>query len=218
MGTQSGVGLDAWLREGGVVIASSDRAARALQADFHRRRRAEGLSAWRSPAIVDWNSFVGNAWQELALDSRLVLNPAQEQQIWSEIILSDQHLPTTLPASVRRLAAMAMEAHDLLTSYAPRYLNESARAGWDQDTGAFSQWLAAFEKYCRKNQLISRSRVALELIPVLQRDSSERPALRLAGFDRILPVQHSVADAWGPWQRIETTTRRSEGYFPLSSR
>lgn len=213
MGTDSGVGLDAWLRDGGVVIASSDRAARALQADFHRRRRAEGLSAWPSPAIVDWNSFVGNAWQELALDSRLVLNPAQEQQVWSEIIQSDQHLPTALPASVRRLAAMAMEAHDLLSSYAPRYLSESARKGWDQDTGAFSQWLAGFETYCRKNQLISRSRVALELIPALQRDSTERRPLRLAGFDRMLPVQRSLADAWGAWQQIEATTAATDTAF-----
>jgi ATP-dependent helicase/nuclease subunit B len=213
MGTQSRAGLDAWLRDGGVVIASSDRAARALQAEFHRSRRAEGISAWPSPAIVDWNSFVGDAWQEFALDSRLLLNPAQEQQIWSEIIHSDQHLPTTLPASVRRLAAMAMEAHDLLSSYAPRYLNESAREGWDQDTGAFSQWLAEFDQYCRRNQLISRGRMARELISVLQKDPSARPPLRLEGFDRILPVQHSLADAWGPNQRIEATTPAANAAF-----
>ncbi len=73
-----------------------------------------------------------------------LLNAAQEQPLWSEIIHSEEHLPT-LPASVRRLAAMAIEAHDLLCSYAP-HLRESAPIGWDGDTDAFSEWLAAFDQ------------------------------------------------------------------------
>ena len=185
------------------MVASSDRAARAIQAEFHRRRRAEGLAAWPSPNVADWKSFVANAWQERMPDSRLLLNPAQEQHIWSEIIQSDRHLLTALPASVRRLAGMAMEAYDLLCSYAPRYLRESARTGWDQDTGAFSQWLAEFDQHCSKNQLISPSRVPLELISILQTDSSVRPPLRLAGFDHTLPIQQSLLDSWGPWEQIQ---------------
>lgn len=204
MGTQSGADLDAWLREGGVVVVSSNRAARSLEAKFHRRRRDEGLSVWPSPAITDWNVFVTNAWQELAADARLLLSPAQEQQIWSEIIYSDKHLPTILPASVRRLAATARDAHDLLCGYAPRYLEERTRAGWDQDTGEFSRWLAEFDRYCRENRMISRGRVPRELIPRLQKDSSARRWLRIAGFDRVLPVQQALFDAWGRWQRIET--------------
>jgi ATP-dependent helicase/nuclease subunit B len=200
MGSQSGALIDAWLRDGGVVIASSDRAARALRTEFHRRRRVEGLAAWPAPAISDWHAFVLSAWQEMASDSRLVLNSAQEQQIWSDIIRSDEQLATVLPASVRRLAAMAMEAHDLLCSYASRYLKESTRAGWELDAGAFSKWLSRFDEHCRKNQLISRSRLPLELIPLLEKDNSTRPPLQLAGFDRILPLQQSVLDAWGSFQ------------------
>lgn len=211
--TQSGADLDAWLREGGVVVASSDRAARALQAAFHRRRRHEGRAAWPSPAITHWGVFVTQAWQELAPDSRLLLNPAQEQQIWSEIIRSPQHLPTALPASVRRLAAMAMDAHNLLASYAPRYLHHAAREGWDQDAAAFSQWLVAFDQHCRKHLLISRSRVPHELVSLLQKASAQRQPLRIAGFDRILPLQQTLFDAWGPWRRIETAVANSQLKF-----
>src|ERR1700722_17088822 len=78
MGTQSGAELDAWLREGGLVVTSSDRAARALQADYHRRRRTEGLSAWPTPNIVDWKMFARNTWEERNRDGRLLLNTAQE--------------------------------------------------------------------------------------------------------------------------------------------
>ena len=134
------------------------------QANFHRRRRAEGLSAWPAPNIVDWKTFARAAWEDRNLDGRLLLNPAQEQSLWSEIIHSEQHLPTALPASVRRLAAMAMEAHDLLCSYAPQFLRASSRVGWDQDAGAFSKWLACFDEHCGKNGLVSQSRVPLDLI------------------------------------------------------
>ena len=212
-GIEPGADLDAWLRDGGVVVASTDRAARALQAGFHRRRRAEGLQAWPAPAITDWNVFVVNAWQERAPDARLLLSRAQEQQIWSEIIHSYQNLATTLPASIRRLAAMAMDAHELLSSYAPRYLNESARAGWDRDSGAFSQWLSEFDAHCRQNQFLSRSRVPLELIALLKEYPSARQPLRLAGFDRILPVQQTVLDAWGRWQAAAPAATKATPRF-----
>ena len=202
MGTQPGAKLDAWLREGGLVVASSDRGARALQADFHRLRRAEGLSAWPAPNILDWKTFARAEWDERNLDGRLVLNPAQEQALWSEVIHSEQHLPTALPPSVRRLASVAMEAHDLLCSYAPKYLRASSRVGWDQDAGAFSKWLADFDEYCSKNGLISQSRLPLDLISILENDSTTRLPLRIAGFDRVLPAQRRLFDAWGSWQEL----------------
>src|ERR1700739_169319 len=119
MGTQPGAELDAWLREDEVVVASSDRAARALQAEFHRRRRTEGRSAWHAPKIVDWKTFVRTAWEERNLAGRLLLNPAQELALWSEIVHSEQHLPTALTASVRRLASMAREAPRVARFYCP---------------------------------------------------------------------------------------------------
>jgi ATP-dependent helicase/nuclease subunit B len=205
MGTQSGAnrdeaGLDVWLREGGIIIASSDRAARAIQAGFHRRRRAEGLSAWPAPKILDWKNFARAAWEERNSEGLLLLNPTQEQSIWSEIIHSDQNLATALPPSIRRLASMAMDSHDLLCSYAPRLLHEEARTGWDRDAGAFSRWLSAFDQHCRANNLISQSRVPRSLFSILREPDSPRTPLRIAGFDRILPLQQALFDAWGPWQ------------------
>ena len=202
MGTQFGAELDAWLREGGVMVASSDRAARALQADFHRRRRAEGLSAWPMPSIADWKTFVRTAWEGRNLDGRILLNSAQEQSIWAQIIHSEKHLPTMLPASVRRLASMAIEAHDLLCSYAPQFLRKSSRVSWDQDAGEFGKWLASFDDHCAKHGLISPSRLPLELIAQLQEDSSGRPPLCIAGFDRLVPTQRRLFDAWGSWKQF----------------
>ncbi|MBS1805823.1 MAG: PD-(D/E)XK nuclease family protein [Acidobacteria bacterium] len=203
MGSQPGANVDAWLREGGFVVASSDRAARAIRSQFHRRQRAEGLSAWRSPKIADWKTFARSEWEERNADGRLLLNNAQELAVWSKIIRSERHLPTALPASVRRLATMAMDAHDLICSYAPRLLHDEARTGWDQDAGAFSNWLSQFSEQCRNDGFISLSRIPLELIQKLRADATPRPALLLAGFDRILPVQLELFEAWGESRACE---------------
>ena len=188
------------------MVTSSDRAARALEAAFHRARRADGLAAWPAPQIQDWRSFARAAWDRLASnaarDGCLLLNSTQEQAIWAGIAGTGEHVAAVLEGPRHRLAALAMEAHDLLCSFAPRYLQSAAaRSGWQQDAAAFSGWLSAFEKECRSGNLLSPSRLPLELIPLLQAESAARPPLLLAGFDRILPVQRALFDAWGPWQQ-----------------
>jgi len=210
MGSEPGAKIDAWLREGGVVVASSDRASRAIRTEFHRRRQIEGISAWPSPNIVDWKTFVRRSWEERNADGRLLLNNAQELAIWSQIISSERHLSTALPAAVRRMGGMAAEAHDLICLYAPRLLREEARVGWDQDAGAFSEWLSKFSQRCRNDGLISLSRVPLELISKLRSGNASRSALRLAGFDRILPVQRELFQAWGDWEVFETDTTEAQ--------
>ena len=192
--------IDGWLRDGGLVVAASDRAARALRLEFHRRRRAEGLAAWPAPEILDWASFIDTAWKERTLDGRMLLNPAQERLLWAGIAGRENHLATSLEGPLYRMAAMAVEAHRLLCSHAPRYLQGAARSGWDQDAAAFSRWLSAFDDTCRDAGLLSAGRVPLELVPLLQADASSRPPLLVAGFDRLLPVQRDIFDAWGAWR------------------
>ena len=192
--------IDAWLREGGLVVTASDRAVRALASAFHRARQAEGRDAWPAPKIQDWKSFVRTAWEQRASDGRLVLNPAQEEAIWVEIAGKDQSLATLLEGPRHRVAALAMEAHELICSYAAQFLRTPARAAWQQDAAAFSGWLTAFDEACRAESLISPSRLPQELIPLLNADPNKRLPLLLAGFDRILPVQRSLFDAWGEWQ------------------
>ncbi len=219
MGALGAVEIDAWLRGGGLVVTASDRAARALASAFHRARQAEGLTAWPAPRILDWKSFVRDAWldrsscQERAADPRLLLNPAQEEALWGEIARQDQSPATLLEGPRHRLAGLAMEAHELLCSHAPRYLQASARSSWQQDAAAFSGWLADFDKICRVEKLLSPSRLPHELTPLLKAETAERPPLLLAGFDRILPVQRTLFDAWGSWQEAAQGEPATEVLF-----
>jgi ATP-dependent helicase/nuclease subunit B len=201
MGTKAGLEVDAWLREGGMVVTASDRAARALRSAFHRARRAERLTAWPAPAILDWRSFVREAWTARAFDGRLLLNPAQEQSLWAEIAGRGRQPATLLDGPRHRLAALAMEAHELLATHAPQYLRPGTRSAWQQDAAVFSAWLTWFDETCRDGQLLSPSRLPLELITLLEnKDAASRPPLLAAGFDRILPVQRSLFNAWSEWR------------------
>jgi len=53
--------VDAWLAQGGEVLASTDRAARAVTAAFNAARRVEGRMAWPTPAIFAWEGWSATA-------------------------------------------------------------------------------------------------------------------------------------------------------------
>jgi probable DNA repair protein len=92
-----------------------------------------------------------------------------------------------------------MEAHGLLCAYSPRLLKRSARVGWERDAAVFSTWLAEFDDACGAGKIASAARLPLELIELLEVEMTGRPPLLLAGFDRILPTQRKLFDAWGKW-------------------
>ena len=205
MGETSAVEIDAWLRGSGIVVTASERAARSLAAAFHRARRTEGLTAWPTPNIRDWHSFARAAWDERDLDGRVVLSPLQEQSLWVRIVAHAAPEAVQLAGAGDRLAALAMNAHHLLCEYAPQLLKDNARIGWDQDAGAFSGWLTAFNELCRAGQFISAARLPLELVALLQADTEKRPPLLLAGFDRILPTQQALFAAWDAEDGVRET-------------
>jgi hypothetical protein len=176
MGFISAPEVDAWLREGGLVVAASERAARAVKAGFHRARRAEGLTAWPAPQVLDWKSFARSAWADRGADGLLLLNPLQEESLWCRIIRDSGHTAGWTEPPRRRLAQLAMEAHELLCAHAPHLLRPAARSAWLQDHGAFSGWLTAFDDACRGGGLISASRVPFELLSLLDARDAGRAA------------------------------------------
>jgi probable DNA repair protein len=168
------------------------------------------------PNILAFDPFVRAEFQN-RIAGPMLLNPAQERALWAAIVATEQHLATLIEPSRLRLASMAMEAHGLLCAYAPRYLNESTRAAWDNDAAAFSRWLSAFESACLQNQALSPSRAPLQLIEHLRSGSSRRPPLLLAGFDRLLPFHRELFDAWGSWQQAPAADAAHEIHYYAAS-
>jgi ATP-dependent helicase/nuclease subunit B len=213
MGLHTDVEIDNWLQSGGLVLTASDRAARALTAAYHERRRAEGLSAWPAPVILAFASFACTQWEARATDQRMLLNAAQEQTLWATILARESHLATLLEGPRQRLAALAAEAHALLCSHAARYLDAKTRAAWERDAAAFSRWLATFDADCARHSALSAARVPLELIDLLQSDPAPRQPLLVVGFDRLLPVHRALFDVWGAWQELVLDSTPAELRF-----
>lgn len=191
--------LDAHLSAGGLVVTSSDRAARAVLRACHAARQREGRTAWPAPAVLPWQAFVRTEWEERTRDPRLVLSPQQELALWERILGASDQPSAYLDAPRRRMSALAMQAHELVCAYAPQYLDPRKRAGWDRDGETWGGWLAQFEALCRESHALSADRLALELVPLLEAHA-ERPPLLLAGFDRLTPAQRNLLDAWGAWR------------------
>jgi len=205
--------VDKWLAAGGTVVAATERAARSVISAFHAARRAEGRTAWETPAISSWESWVHDRWVERNRAGLVLLNPLQEQEFWSRVIRESSIGSDLLHAG--ELASAAQQAYRLLANYSPNALTTAARLGWSGDAVAFSKWLAEFEARCRREGLISASRIGLQLADSLRlepgqieperlllgdRESGRSPLL-LIGFDRIQETQERILKAWGPWQR-----------------
>src|SRR5262249_28546789 len=151
---------------------------------YHRCRRGEGLTGWTVPNVLNWEEFVRRAWEMRTIENRLLLNRQQERALWAETIAADRGSGALLEGPRYRVADLAMEAHRLLCVYAPQFLERAARNGWQQDAGAFSNWLSAFDDVCRAQGLTSPARLPRELTPALEADRGNRTPLLLAGFDR----------------------------------
>jgi ATP-dependent helicase/nuclease subunit B len=197
--------VDMWLANGGVVVASSERAARSVASAFHSARRAEGLLAWPTPEIFSWEGWLRESWRGRNSGGLLLLNPLQEQMLWSRVIGKSQTGARLLHPG--RLASAAQQAYRLLANYAPGALKSSARLGWLGDPAVFHDWLNDFESSCRRESLVSASLLALQLTEALRTESQnggsprpDRPGLLLVGFDRLLETQEDLLNAWGEWQ------------------
>lgn len=201
MGTISVSELESWLSGGGLVVTSSERAARAVLRAYHRARQSEGRAAWVAPAVMHWQAFVRAEWEKRVHDQRLVLSPNQELLMWRRIVAASGLPASLLDGPRRKLARLAMDAHALICSYAPDYLQPRRRAGWDQDAAVWSGWLEQLDLACQESAAVSADRIALEL-PKLLDNREQRQPLVLAGFDRLTTSQQRVLDAWGEWRQV----------------
>ena len=202
--------MDAWLAAGGVVLTANERAARSVLVDFQAARRAEGRTAWPTPLVFAWDSWVRERWLERNQAGLVLLNPLQEKTLWSRVIDRSRMGQGLLHPG--RLAVAAQRAYQLLCGYAPEALKSSAQMGWSGDAAIFGEWLDAFESRCRREGLISNSRVGLELTESL-RGELGRPPLLLIGFDRLLGTQEALLNAWGGWQVDEPGLEAQSAQF-----
>jgi len=189
--------IAAAIQAGDTVITSSARAARALRRMHAETQRTQGFEAWRSADILDWESWLSRLWNKklrAGTETRLLLTPLQEQQVWVRLVrpaIEGRRL-----ISVAGVAELAQQAYALLCAYrALDFLGGERFLG--PDVESFREWARGFERTCRNEGYLSRGILPLVLgDPARAGQLEATPKLLLIGFDRVTPVQQFLIEAF----------------------
>ena len=173
------------IERGATLLVPTQRAARAW-----RKRLADITPA---PAILPWAAWTAAQWQTLLLhghDDRLLLNPVQNLDLWSQILHADQ--PETL-RPVRSLVRLCTAAQHLLHTHGGTARQLRFHGDPGTDVATFADWFRSYTARCHTERLLPASalddalstHVATGNLPVAS-------PLILLGFDRLTPAQHHL--------------------------
>jgi ATP-dependent helicase/nuclease subunit B len=188
--------IAAAIQAGDTVIASSARAARALRRAHGEQQRQQGLHAWQSADILDWDSWLHRLWQKQlrsGTEARLLLTTLQELELWVQLVKPS--IEGRRLISVAGVAELAQQAYALLCAYGALNFLHGDRLG-NQDVESFREWARGFERTSRKEEWLSRSMLPLVLHQAAIAGQLEATArLLLIGFDRVTPAQQQLIEA-----------------------
>jgi ATP-dependent helicase/nuclease subunit B len=160
------------------VVTPNPRLSRVLTSEFDSFQVAKGLTVWEAPDILPFGAFVERLWEdalysELGDKLPLLLTPAQEQQLWEQILEGSDLL--ILPQA----AAQCREAWRLLHQW-----RIGAGRG-NEDHSAFSEWVKQYQKETASD--IDSARLPDLVAGVL--DKLKKPKLLIAYAFDIVPPQ-----------------------------
>jgi ATP-dependent helicase/nuclease subunit B len=158
------------------VVTPNRRLSQALEREFDGLQIARGLQVWDAPEILPFGAFIGRLYDDAFYAARgglkPLLNPAQEEQVWRQVVARSGLL--ILDAA----AARCREAWALSHEWRVRigHGNEDARA--------FQEWASQYSKKTAAE--IDAARLPDFLLE--QKDLALPKALVAYAFD-ILPPQ-----------------------------
>jgi probable DNA repair protein len=186
--------LIALLQDGTTLLLPNARAARGLRSAFDAQQRAAHLKTWQPAPALSWQQWTTSLWSELiisGLETRLLLNAAQEHALWVEVIAdAPEHSSLT---SADALATLAHSAWQLAAAYnATPQLRTSATT---HDSRIFSAWAEEFSQRCATRSYLSASQLDHALhLHVLSSNVTVPPELHLVGFADITLSQQLLLD------------------------
>jgi ATP-dependent helicase/nuclease subunit B len=181
------------LRDGWTVLTPTARMARVLREE-HERLLGPGV--WDSPKIFTIDAWVRERWLEFAWtagEESVLLNAAQEKQLWQQVILESEEAGGLL--QVEAAASLAGDAWRTLHAWKLPWTAYALEQ--QEDTAAFYRWSRRYAQICQQRSWTDRARIP-DALPL----ATERIAV--AGFLQITPQQRSLLDRLGPgWESIE---------------
>jgi hypothetical protein len=119
------------------VVTPNKRLAQALMLEFDAFQIKNNLSAWEAPDILPFSAFVGRLYEDglysdLTAELPMLLSPAQEEEIWRQVVGGSDLL------AVAGTAAKCRDAWNLANLWRIRHGNSN------EDTAAFSSWVGKY--------------------------------------------------------------------------
>jgi ATP-dependent helicase/nuclease subunit B len=183
------------LGRGETLVLPNSGAARALRVAYDSRQRERGLAVWEPASVLAWSQWANSLYSDLVVngaESRLVLNAAQEQSLWREVIGDDP--PAEALGSTQSLAELAASAFKLAAAW-----NATARlrtSATNEDTRTFARWADEFSKRCMKQGCLSAVTLDVALTQHVVGGTLDVPkTLLLVGFEEITPARAAFLEA-----------------------
>ncbi len=179
---------------GALVLTPTALSASSLRALHECRQRSAGHTVWEPANILSWHQWLASLWSSLILnghESRLLLNTAQEDLLWGEIVTPS--LEAVNLASASGIATLARSAFGLACGY--NVQTRLAAAAHTEDTEQFARWAAEFMRACGRYACLPAARLPMALREHLQRESFTVPAeLHFTGFLDLSPADSDFLD------------------------
>jgi ATP-dependent helicase/nuclease subunit B len=186
----------ALLADGAIAVTPNRRLARALLQAFDAAQRQSGLSAWPTPTILPYPTWLIVSWEALVSggttdDDTALLSSTQSLWLWEQIVEADGR--TLL--NPRGAAALASEAWSLVHAWGNG--GESWRA-WRRDdrdpddASMFAAWAERYAADLRRNGARDLAQIPDALAARAERVASFPRTTVLAGFVEITPQQERL--------------------------
>ena len=207
------------LADGAVAVTPNRRLARALSHAFDAEQLAFGLTAWPTPSILPYQTWLTTLWEQVVSagatdDETLLLTPPQTALLWEQIVDAD----TRTLLDPRGAAALAVAAWSLVHAWGAG--GESWRA-WRRDDreaddpSMFAAWAERYSAELRRAGMLDVAQLAdalTALAPCLE--SLSRTTI-LAGFVEFTPQQERLFAALS---NEGATLRRLDTLPPVEAR
>jgi probable DNA repair protein len=189
------------LADGAIAVTPNRRLARALLHAFDAEQSASGLTAWRTPSILPYQTWLTTLWEQCVAagvtdDETLLLTLAQTALLWEQMVDADGR--TLL--NPRGAAAIAAEAWSLVHAWGAG--GESWRA-WRRDDrepddpSMFAAWAERFAAELRRAGMIDVAQLPDTLATLAPHVAALKRTIILAGFFEFTPQQERLFAALG---------------------
>ena len=216
------------LADGAIAVTPNRRLARALLHAFDAEQSASGLTAWPTPSILPYQTWLTTLWEKCVAagetdDEVLLLTPAQAALLWEQIVDADGR--TLL--NPRGAAAIAAEAWSLVHAWGAG--GESWRA-WRRDDrepddpSMFAAWAERYAGELRRAGMLDVAQLPDALATLAPRVAALKRSIILAGFFEFTPQQErlfaALAHQGATLERLDTlppveaTVRRTTAVSP----